>query len=119
MDSVDLKLIASGIFAVICALVTAIYKQPKAYDELVKPVLKWVAVGLLFVGIGFSIGGSVTSATSMTFIPAAQLEEAKKSISYSINNYVWFLLAAAITFVLDVGLYILALKAEKWKNDNE
>lgn len=119
MGDLDFKVIVGGLFAVVCALVTAIYKQPKAYDELVKPVLKWLAVGLFFVGIGVAIGGNVTSNASMAFISAAQLEEAKKAISYSINTYVWFQLAAVVTFILDLGLYVLALKAVKWKDNKE
>lgn len=119
MESMDFKLIGSGFFAVVCALVTAIYKQPKAYDELVKPVLKWLAVGLFFVGAGVAIGSNITSNAVQEFIPAAQLADAKKVISNSTNTYVLFQLAAVLTFILDVGLYVLALKAAKWKDDKK
>lgn len=97
-------------------LIAAAYKEPKSYDELMKPVLKWFALGSMLVGTGVFVGHMMIADTLLTFVTPARLEEAKNALNTSKSSAYLFQFAGMLIFVLDVFLYIVAEKAAKWKS---
>lgn len=117
MDGLTPTEIIGGAFALVCALGTAIYKEPKAYDDLLKPVFKWMSLMTFFIGIGVFLGHLMVSNALLSFIQPARLEEARKAFTSSQNSGYIFWAVAMLTFVLDICLYVLAEKVQKWRSE--
>lgn len=111
----DSKTVIVSIITVMGLLVAAVYKEPKAYRELMAPVLKWLSLGVLTLGAGAVVGFSMGSSAVLGFVPDAQLQEAKAALSESQAVLPWAMLTALAIFVFDIALYVIAEKSEKWK----
>lgn len=110
----DVKVLASGTFAVICALIAAVYREPKAYSELIKPLLKWVAWAGFFIGVGVWLGHVFARSAVLAVAPTENVK-VLSAIAESSNSGYLFTFGATGLWLLDIGLMILAEKSAKWK----
>lgn len=112
----DLKLIFGCVFTIVCALVATVYKEPRSYEALIKPVLSRVAGWIFLIAIGTLIGYMAVSNALMTFIDPARMETARKAADEIMAMAYLAQLFGALLWVLDIGLSVLADKAVRLKS---
>ena len=110
-----LTTIVSGFFAFACALTAAVYKEPKAYKELIQPILKWIYISMYILAGGILLGHFMVGIEVAKVVPGEQVAILQKTISDSSFRATYFAGGGAFVLMLDVLLFVIASKAAAWK----
>lgn len=114
-----LEWIIGTIATVIVTPVLMVYKEPRLYDEFIRPIMKVLFIGMFFAVGGAFIGQMLAENTLLPYVIPSKIEEVKKSLSELKNLYAVIGVVSPFIVAYETFLMVVARKSVDWKEEDK